>query len=105
MRARYPLTLEMSYSILKGTQKSETRASQTIDLSSSSVRFTAAEPLVLGTRVEIAINWPTLLNGRIALQLIASGSVVRSSGKDTAVQIERHAFKTRRSGGDLGPIH
>ena len=30
MRARYPLALEMSYSVLNGTQRRETRASQTI---------------------------------------------------------------------------
>jgi PilZ domain len=101
MHTRYPLALEMSYSVLDGARMGERRASQTIDLSSSGVRFIAADPLALRTRVEIAINWPTLLEGRIALQLIAAGVVVRSSGRETAVRLEEHAFKTRRTGSKL----
>ena len=104
MRARYPLALEMSYSVLNGTQRRETRASQTIDISSSSVRFTAAELLARGTRVEVAINWPRLLNDSIPLQLIATGVVVRSSGRETAIVLEAHAFKTRRTGDQVVPI-
>src|SRR4051812_45128418 len=100
----YPLALEMSYSLLDGARLGETHASQTIDVSSSAVRFMAAEPLALGTRLDLAINWPHALDGYVALQLITGGTVVRVCGNETVVTIEKHGFKTRRTGGKMVPI-
>jgi len=94
----------MSYSLLEGAGSGQTHASQTIDLSSSAVRFIAAEPLALGTRLQVAINWACSLDGGIALQLIAGGTVVRVCGAETVVTIEKHGFKTRRTGGKMVPI-
>ena len=96
---RYTLSLEISYSVLDGTRAGDTGYSETIDLSSSAVRFMAAAPLPPGTPVEVAINWPVCLDGHIPLQLIATGTVARSSGKETVMLIQKYAFKTRRVGG------
>lgn len=101
LQVRYPLALEMSYAVVVGPRLGEKGISQTVDISSSALRFTAVEPLAPGMRVEVAINWPTLLNGCIPLQLIGSGSVVRTCGKETVVTLQDHSFKTRRIGGKL----
>ena len=64
-----------------------------VDLSSAALRFAAERPLATGLCMEIVVAWPTLLEGRIPLQLIASGLVVRTQGTDTVVTIERYGVQ------------
>jgi hypothetical protein len=71
---------------------------RTIDLSSSGLSFTADRPLQTGQKLDVYIDWPVLLDGGVQLQLIMSGVVVRTGGTATALQIERHEFRTRRGG-------
>ena len=73
----------------------ETREGRTIDISSSGLRFAVAGPLEPELRLDIAIDWPALLDGRIQLQLVVAGTVVWSSGSETAMRILRHDFKIR----------
>jgi hypothetical protein len=94
--ARFPLTLEIRYFVSHGHAPVESGSSQTIDLSSSGLRFAAKRPLEPGLTIDVAINWPVLLDGRVQLQLIVTGIVVWSSGAETALQIQRHDFRTRR---------
>jgi hypothetical protein len=78
---------------------------QTIDLSSSGLRFATKVPLVPGVKVKVSIDWPVLLEERVQLQLIVTGAVVWSSGTETAIQIGRHDFRTRRVGNKAEPTH
>src|SRR5215204_2761749 len=78
---RYAVKLDMSYSVLGCNPRDETGTSQAIDLSSSGLRFLAERPLAPGLQVDVVINWPALLDGRIPLQLITTGVVVRTSGR------------------------
>ena len=59
------------------------------------LRFVAQGPLEPGLKLDIAIDWPVLLDDRVHLQLTATGVVVRCSGNEVALQIERHDFRTR----------
>ena len=93
--ARFPLTLEFSYSISHFGTPEQTGSGQTIDLSSSGLRFAAPGPLQLGRRLVVAITWPVLLDGKVQLQLIATGVVVWSTATETAIRIQRHDFRTR----------
>jgi PilZ domain len=93
---RFPLTLEVRYAVLGHGGPAETGTGRTIDLSSSGLSFTAERPLETGQRIDVSIDWPVLLGGGVQLQLIMSGQVVRSNGSATALQIERHEFRTRR---------
>jgi hypothetical protein len=102
--ARFNLALEMSYSVLEGGRRGETSASRTIDLSSSGLRFASPQPLPVGLRLQVAIDWPVRLDGRTALQLIATGYVVRSSSAEAALKLEWHTFKTRGAGRKLVSI-
>jgi PilZ domain len=92
---RFPLTLEARYSVSHCRAPVETGSGQIIDLSSSGLRFAAQGPLEPGLKLDVAINWPVLLDGRVQLQLIVAGVVVWSSGTETALQIQRHEFRTR----------
>ena len=52
-------------------------------------------PLEPGLKLDVAIDWPVLLDGRVQLQLTVTGVVVWSSGTETALQIQQHDFRTR----------
>jgi len=92
---RFPLTLDVRYSVSHRGAKVRTGSGQTIDLSSSGLRFAAGGPLEAGLKLNVAITWPVLLDGRIQLQLIVTGVVVWSSATETALKIEQHDFRTR----------
>ena len=96
--ARFPLTLEVRYSVSHQGVPVETGSGRMIDISSSGLRFTADRPLLAGLRLDVSIDWPALLEGGIQLQLIATGVVVWTRGTETALRIHRHVFKTRRVG-------
>jgi len=68
---------------------------KTYDISIGGVRFTSSEILDPGTKVELAIDWPVLLDGASPLQLIGWGNVLRTGKHGTAIKIERHEFWTR----------
>jgi hypothetical protein len=92
---RFPLAIEVRYALMGCRGQRKTGSGQTIDLSSSGLSFTADRPLLTGQKLEVAIDWPVLLNGGVQLQLVTSGVVVRTSGTTTALKIQQYEFKTR----------
>ena len=94
---RFPLNLEVRYSVAGRRGPVETGSGQTIDVSGSGLSFTADRPLPIGQKLDLSIDWPFQLDGD-QLQLVASGVVVRTSGAVTALRIERYEFRTRRAG-------
>ncbi len=104
MQTRYAIALDLSYAGLDLHWQDETGTGQTIDISSSALRFRAARPLAVGVRVEVAIDWPPRLHGTIPLQLVVTGTVNRTSGEEAVVLIEKHTFRTRRTPATLVPI-
>jgi hypothetical protein len=101
---RFPLTLEVRYVVLGRCVPDETGSGRTIDLSSSGLSLKADRPLPIGQRLDVSIDWPVLLGGGVQLQLIMSGTVVRTNGSLTALQIERHEFRTRRGVTKAAPL-
>jgi hypothetical protein len=62
---------------------------------SSSGLFVAGEHEVdAGRRIKLTVEWPTLLNGEIPLQLVIDGKVVRSEASGFGVELHRHQFRT-----------
>ncbi|SRR5260370_10946033 len=93
---RFPVSLEVRYSVVGRRGPVETGSGRTIDMSSSGLSFAADRTLSIGQKLDLSIDWPARLDGDVRLQLVASGVVVRSSGAVTALRIERHEFRTRR---------
>ena len=94
---RFPLNLEVRYSVAGCRGPVENGSGQTIDVSSSGLSFTADRPLPIGQKLDLSIDWPFWLDGD-QLQLVASGVVVRTTGVVTALRIERYELRTRRAG-------
>jgi predicted DNA-binding protein (UPF0251 family) len=95
---RFPLGLLLTY-----RAKGISGAGTTVNISRCGVLFTAQAELAEGMRLELCLEWPVLLAGSTALQLRMWGSVVRSSGQQTAVKVSRHQFRTTKLGRSLEP--
>ena len=72
-------------------------AGKICDISSHGVRFTSSQILAPGAKVELAIDWPVLLDNACPLALRGQGRVLRSDRHSTAIEIERHEFCTRKT--------
>jgi hypothetical protein len=90
---RFPLHLLVRYQRI-GSGVSNWSVGRTVDISSSGLLFTTPEPLAPGQAVEAYISWPVALDKRIPLKLVIKGSVVWSTGNQTAMCFERHEFRT-----------
>jgi hypothetical protein len=100
---RFPVSLEVRYSVAGRREPVEKGSGHTIDMSSSGLSFTADKPLSIGQKLDLSIDWPVLLDRGVQLQVVASGVVVRTTGALTALRIERHEFRTRRAGSRVVP--
>ena len=101
--ARFPMTLEVRYTVPGHRTAAGMGSGRSIDLSSSGLSFTADRPLRSGQMLEVSIDWPVLLGGGVRLQLIMLGVVVRTSGTTTALEVRRHEFRTRRGSNATRP--
>ena len=101
---RFRLALEVRYTVVLPGGKGSAGSGVTIDVSSSGLSFLADQPLRVGQRLELAIDWPVMLDRGVQLQLTISGVVVRAETTVTALRIDRHEFKTRRIGPQLLPV-
>ena len=68
---------------------------KTVNMSSNGVLFSTEKPLALGAKLEVAVNWPALLDKKCPLKLVTTGRVVRSESGLAAIAIERYEFRTQ----------
>jgi hypothetical protein len=93
---RFPLQVDLRYRIVR-TRLATEGSGKTLNMASSGILFTTQEPIPVGHLIELAVSWPARLSGSCALQLVASGRVVRSDSRRAAMVIQRYEFRTRRS--------
>ena len=112
---RFPIEQLVRYKVLLHHRTVNEGCGATVNISSGGIWFTTDQPLSLGVEVELAINWPALLEGSLPMKLMIFGSVLRSNDRGAAVAIERYEFRTRstralcdrlvaRNGGHRKPI-
>lgn len=96
---RFPINTEVRYRVVErqGAGARQEGVGMTLNMSRGGVQFTTGEHVPAGRLVEFAVNWPAMLDGKCALQLVATGHVVRSTPQAAVVRIERYEFKTRKS--------
>lgn len=112
-RYRYPLNLSVRFRCL--SEKSLfSGAGLAVNLSSGGVlvvshHLVSEHEITVGEWAEMSIEWPSLLDGKTPLQLVAVGRVLRRGTADFAAAFERYQFRTlkgasqrpARLGGDL----
>jgi len=67
-----------------------------VNLSSGGILVASQQHVVDGALVEMSIEWPFVLNGRIPLQLMTVGRVLRRGTSRFAATFERYEFRTVR---------
>jgi hypothetical protein len=93
VKLRYPLHLNVRYQTL-GAVSRVADVGETVNLSSSGVLIASTCPIGEGERVRAVIEWPSLLNGTIPLQLVTIGIVVRRQNARLAIAFEGYQFRT-----------
>jgi hypothetical protein len=96
LRFRYPLDLRVRFqSSAAGARLSG--AGLAVNVSSGGVFVASNHPVTVGALVEMSIDWPSMLDGTIPLQLVAVGRVLRRGVAHFAASFDRHEFRTLRS--------
>jgi hypothetical protein len=91
---RFPLELRVRYRILgRGYAFA---SGWVVNMSSGGVLVDCRHEISAGSRLELDIEWPSLLDGRVPLQLVTVGRVVRSDLSSFAVALGQHQFRTMR---------
>ena len=70
---------------------------QTVNFSSSGALLRVQHPISLNQPLEMAVEWPFLLDNHVQLQFVAEGRVVRVDRGCVGIQFERHEFRTCRA--------
>ncbi|MGH9648289.1 MAG: PilZ domain-containing protein [Bryobacteraceae bacterium] len=90
-KLRFPFELRVSFRTL-GQICPVAGMGRVLNISSIGVLIACQHEVSAGTPVEVKIDWPTRLDGRIPLQLVANGTVVRCELFSFAVGLERYHF-------------
>ena len=91
---RYQLRLELKWKLIRRRRVLDTGTGITIDVSSGGMLFDAGRHLPEGLNVELSVAWPVLLQNVAPMQLVASGKIVRSNGRQVAIRTVTHEFRT-----------
>ena len=92
--SRFPIREHVRYRVLYAKGSPAVGVGKTLNVGSGGILFTTEAGLREGRRVELAVNWPVLLDGVCRLQFVAVGKIVRAEPTKAAVRIERYEFKT-----------
>ncbi len=102
LRQRFPISLDISYGLVRGSLIKHVGRGRTVNMSSRGVLFEAsdvdANKLPRGrNKLRLEVNWPAPQNGTQALSLVVWGRIVRRENRLFAVTIEQHEFYTSES--------
>lgn len=96
---RFPIERTVRYKLMESRTLVREGAGTTVDISSSGISFRAGERLPRGSRVEVAVSWPVLLNETCPLKLVAAGRIVRVDADRAAMSIDKYEFRTMARAG------
>src|SRR5271163_3129029 len=93
VKIRYPVSLNVKYRTV-GRSNRISGLGRTVNMSSGGLLIAADQHTQLGARVELNIEWPSMLDGLIPLQLVAVGKVVRCLESGFALSFTQYQFRT-----------
>ena len=95
-KARYRMELNVRYRALKNGP-ALVGIGRTRNVSSGGLLIASQQQIVhVGRRLEVTLDWPSLLHGKTPLQLIAICRVTRCQSAGFAVRLERYHFRARK---------
>ena len=94
-KLRFPLELPVSYRTLE-PKSSCAGEGWVVNMNRGGVLVSAQHEVGVGTRMELSIEWPSLLYGRVPMRFVTVGEVVRCDASSFAVTLARYQFRTAR---------
>jgi hypothetical protein len=94
-RFRFPLELRVNYRTL-GRGNVCTGEGWVLNMSRGGILVFSQHEIGLGARLELSIEWPSLLYGQVPLRFVTQGKVVRSDPSSFAVVMARYEFRTAK---------
>src|SRR4029077_18323083 len=94
-KIRFPLELPVTYRTF-GRANRSAGSGWVANINRCGVLVSAEHEITVGTPVELNIEWPSLLHGRIPLRFITVGEVVRCDESSFAVTVARYQFRTAK---------
>ncbi|MBV9770241.1 MAG: PilZ domain-containing protein [Bryobacterales bacterium] len=94
-KARFAVQLGVRYRTL-ATAPALAGVGQTVNISSRGLLIACDSGLYPGASLELTVDWPLLLHGTTALQLIVYCHVTRCQSNEFAVKLERYQFRTKK---------
>jgi hypothetical protein len=93
LQRRYPLELDLEFSIIDDDKVVSIGAGRTGNISSGGVLFHADDEVPNGSNVELAVRWPAVLGNSPFLELHISGRLVRNDSHGVAMRMSRYHFE------------
>jgi hypothetical protein len=93
---RYRLELRVRYRSLSQVAPFS-GVGRVVNASRGGVLVVSESEISVGAKVEMLMEWPFRLDGRIPLQLFIIGRVLRRGTSDFVATIERYEFRTSRA--------
>jgi hypothetical protein len=95
LKFRYPMDLGVRFRYYSGGSRLY-GAGLAVNISSGGVLVASQQQVAEGAVVEMSIEWPCVLHGRIPLQLVVVGHVLRRGPSHFAATFDRHEFRTMK---------
>ena len=94
-KVRFPLELPVSYRTL---ERGSPCAGEgwVVNMSRDGILVSSPQEIGVGAGVELSIEWPSLLYGRVPLRFVTVGEVVRCDASSFAVILDRYQFRTAK---------
>jgi hypothetical protein len=96
---RFPLDLRVRFRSISGSLFSGTGRAVNVSCGGVlvvSTHIVSQHGISVGVHLEMSIEWPLLLDGRIPLQPFAAGRIVRCRPFEFAVSFDRYQFRTMK---------
>ena len=96
LRRRYDVDLIVRFKATKKGVVISTGTGRAVNMSSKAIAFITHQTFDQGTKMELSVGWPTLLDGQTPIKVVVKGKVVRSDGQLAAVEINQYEFRTQK---------
>ena len=94
-KVRFPLELRVRYRTLGGGTSSAGEG-WVVNMSRGGILVSSQHEIGVGVRMELSVEWPSLLYGRVPLRFVTEGDVVRCDASSFAVMLARYQFRTAK---------
>jgi|GEM_PF-883936 len=94
-KVRFPLDLRVSYRTLEREAPFAGEGS-VVNMNGRGILVSSRQNIGIGARMELSIEWPSLLHGRVPLRFVTQGQVVRCDESSFAVILAKYQFRTAK---------